>query len=189
MDDVLRDITRRLDALERSTPNVRLGVVTDDSPPTVTLGGSDVEIPGVASLVPLTVGDAILAVTYGNGLVVLGPLLDTAWHEVGAGGEPAFANSWANKGGAYETVAFRHIPGNLVALKGSCGAGNLNTTIFTLPAAYRPAKDRRKGIGGYDAGVYYELQLYITAAGDVSVQGTGPSGSVDEAHLEAVFAL
>ena len=187
--DTARDILRRLNALERSTPAVRLGEVTDDSPLTVRLGGSDVDIAGVATLAPVAVGDIVSALTYGPGLLVLGALLDTAWHEVGAGGEPAFANSWANKGSTYETVAFRHIPGNLVALKGSCQSGSLNTTIFTLPAAYRPAAERRLACAVYDAGVYYHGQLLITSGGLVQVQSTGPSGSVDEAHIEAVFAL
>lgn len=115
-------------------------------------------------------------------------LVEEDWHEVGAGGEPAFQNSWANKGGAYETLAFRKV-GNVVWLKGSVGAGSLNTTIFTLPTGYRPAKDRRKGISGYDAGTYYVIQLYITSAGLVQVQSTGPSGAVDEVHIEYGMVL
>ena len=76
MDDVLRAILQRLDALERTTPKVRLGEVTDDSPLTVTLGGSDVEIPGVPTLTAVETGDPILALTYGNGIVVLGEVGD-----------------------------------------------------------------------------------------------------------------
>lgn len=114
--------------------------------------------------------------------------LHEGWHEVGTGSEPAFVNSWANKGGTYETMAFRKV-GDLVYLKGSVASGNLNTTVFTLPAGYRPAKDRRKGISGYDAGTYYQLQLYITTGGVVSIQGTGPSGTIDEAHIEYLMPL
>ena len=78
MDEVLRTILQRLDALERTTPNVRLGEVTDDTPLTIALGGSDVEIPGVATLAPVRTGDAVIALTYGNGVIVLGTVDGTA---------------------------------------------------------------------------------------------------------------
>ncbi len=68
---------------------------------------------------------------------------EKAWHQVGAGGEPAFAGNWANFGGSDQAAAFRLGIKNDVELTGlvkSTGAlGAAPSTIFTLPVAYRPA--------------------------------------------------
>jgi hypothetical protein len=67
---------------------------------------------------------------------------EKAWHQVGAGGEPAFAGNWANFGVADYPVSFRLGIKNDVELTGlakSTGAlGAAPSTIFTLPVAYRP---------------------------------------------------
>jgi hypothetical protein len=63
---------------------------------------------------------------------------DSAWHEVGAGGEPAFANSWVNYGSTATTAAFRKDSCGFVHLKGTVKSGTINTAIFTLPTGYRP---------------------------------------------------
>ena len=52
----------------------REGTVTDDSPLTVTLGGSDVEfadVPYLASYTP-TITDRVAVLTWGNAILVLG---------------------------------------------------------------------------------------------------------------------
>ncbi len=64
---------------------------------------------------------------------------DDIWHEVGAAGEPAFANNWVNYGSGFTTAAFRKDSMGFVHLKGLVKTGTVNTTIFTLPAGYRPA--------------------------------------------------
>lgn len=67
------------------------------------------------------------------------------WHEVGATGEPAFQNSWANFGsngfGDWSTVAFKK-QGNTVKIKGfpASGVVILGDEIFNLPEGYRPPK-------------------------------------------------
>jgi hypothetical protein len=61
-----------------------------------------------------------------------------AWHEIGAGGEPAFTNSWVNFGGGNVTAAFRKAPDGRVQLKGLVKTGTLGLSAFTLPAGYRP---------------------------------------------------
>ena len=61
------------------------------------------------------------------------------WHEVGTSGEPAFAGTWANTGGAYNTLAFYKDPWNRVHIKGHISSGTLNTATFTLPIGYRPS--------------------------------------------------
>ena len=77
-DPMIRSLLRRLELLERTSGSARLGVVTDDSPLTITLGGSDIEIPDVPTLAPVRTGDTIVALTYGGGLVVLGAVGGTA---------------------------------------------------------------------------------------------------------------
>jgi hypothetical protein len=65
------------------------------------------------------------------------------WREVGATGQPAFVNSWANVA-TYNTAAFYKDALGIVHLKGMitspAGAGTGNfTTAFTLPEGFRPA--------------------------------------------------
>lgn len=62
-----------------------------------------------------------------------------AWREIGAGGQPAFENSWVNFGGAFQTVAFYKDPTGRVHLKGLLKSGTVTATAFTLPTGYRPA--------------------------------------------------
>lgn len=62
------------------------------------------------------------------------------WREVGASGQPAFANSWVNFGAGHETAAFYKDACGRVHLKGNIKSGTaVNTTAFTLPEGYRPA--------------------------------------------------
>lgn len=61
-------------------------------------------------------------------------------HVVGATGEPVFQNSWAN----YDTASFKEArfwkdPMGIVHLEGLVKNGTIGTTIFTLPAGYRPS--------------------------------------------------
>jgi hypothetical protein len=63
-----------------------------------------------------------------------------AWHEIGAVGEPAFENGWANYGNPDNvTGGFYKDPFGAVHLKGILSAGP-NSVIFTLPPGYRPGK-------------------------------------------------
>lgn len=62
-----------------------------------------------------------------------------ATHLVGAVGEPAFANSWANLGGAYQTAGFYKDVTGRVHLRGVVTGGTVNTAMFVVPAGYRPA--------------------------------------------------
>jgi hypothetical protein len=63
-----------------------------------------------------------------------------AWHEIGAAGEPTFQNGWTNFGG-FSTMAFAKDSAGFVHLKGTISAGTFGTTVFTLPAGYRPAQN------------------------------------------------
>ena len=60
-EQMLRDILRRLNALERTSARVRVGEVTDVAPLDVALGGSDVSYEDVKALGPLANGDQVIA--------------------------------------------------------------------------------------------------------------------------------
>ncbi len=60
------------------------------------------------------------------------------WREVGAGGEPAFENSWVNYGGVWDTAAFYKDAAGIVHIKGFVKSGTIGQSVFTLPVGYRP---------------------------------------------------
>lgn len=65
-----------------------------------------------------------------------------SWHLIGATGEPAFQNSWANSAGASNPAAgFRKFPDGRVRLNGMMFGGASGSVAFTLPIGYRPPKD------------------------------------------------
>lgn len=61
------------------------------------------------------------------------------WHYVGKVGEPAFQNSWTNVGPGLPQLAFRIREAGVVDIQGTVDNGASGTTIFTLPAGYRPS--------------------------------------------------
>ncbi len=62
-----------------------------------------------------------------------------AWHTVGNAGEPAFQNGWVNYApGTWPSVRFYKDNLGIVHLSGLTVGGASATTIFTLPAGYRP---------------------------------------------------
>lgn len=70
----------RIQELERGQVRVRLGVVTDDSPLSVALGGSDVPFTDVKAVdgQVLAADDVVVVLTWGRDLLVLGTLNDGA---------------------------------------------------------------------------------------------------------------
>lgn len=60
------------------------------------------------------------------------------YREIGAAGEPAFQNGWANFGGAFSHAGFYKDSEGLVHLKGTLSGPGNGSTAFTLPAGYRP---------------------------------------------------
>ena len=82
------------------------------------------------------------------------------WINIDDSNAPAFENSWANTGGAYETAGFYKDPFGRVHLKGQIGTGTAATTAFTLPTGYRPAGTIQCG------------SIVITAAGLVQPAAT-----------------
>jgi hypothetical protein len=78
---------------------------------------------------------------YSTGSFPYLPITMDPWHAIGASGEPAFQNSWANAAGS-APVAFRKDSAGVVHLHGGTANGTNNTTILTLPVGYRPPSTR-----------------------------------------------
>jgi hypothetical protein len=116
---------------------------------------------------------------------------EAEWHELGASGEPAFSAGWSNVGSSYATAAFRKPRPDLVALKGSITGGVANgAAAWTMPAGYRPEKDRRMSTTCAAAGgVVYPVILLVTPTGLVLPYALGASGTITELHLDASFWL
>lgn len=88
------------------------------------------------------------------------------WHTVGAAGEPAFTNGWANNSAADAPTGFLLDSEGFVHLQGVVAGGTLGSTVFTLPAGYRPAATvNLAGTGNGGAAV----QVRITSMGAVTI--------------------
>lgn len=77
-DPLVRRILNRFLKIEANIPTVRKGVVTIASPLTITLGGSTVPYTTAKQIDPATTllaGDPILALMWGNDLIVLGKIV------------------------------------------------------------------------------------------------------------------
>ena len=60
-----------------------------------------------------------------------------AWRVVGAAGQPAFQNSWANYGSGYTGARFKKDKENTVFVEGLVASGATGVPIFNLPVGYR----------------------------------------------------
>lgn len=102
-------------------------------------------------------GDAILRVANG---ATLHP-----WRVIGAGGQPAFGGTWVNSTGI--STRFRKDESGVVYIDGNVKSGVSGTTVFTLPAGYRPGQ--ALALVAIDAGGLNTVA--ITTAGALSVTG------------------
>lgn len=105
-----------------------------------------------------------------------------AWNTIGGAGQPAFQNSWADAGGG-NAPAFRKSKG-LLYLKGVVTGGVSGATIFTLPAAFRPAHAPFLSATSYTSATTFETGL-------LSVDGSGHvycdfTGSPDFISLDGI---
>lgn len=105
----------------------------------------------------------------------------SGWHEVGGVSEPAFASGWANKGGVFDTLAFKSEIGR-VYFKGTIWVNPTDASglsvVFTLPAAYRPTKSKLMAITArYDTVSNYVAVPMVawvdSITGNVSLYTTG----------------
>jgi hypothetical protein len=101
------------------------------------------------------------------------------WHNVGAAGEPAFANGWVNNGAPYQVAAFRKDPLGKVQIRGLINGGTINQPAFTLPVGYRPVGHQffaSEGGGAY-------ARFTINATNGTVTPGPG-TGSIDLSNCE-----
>lgn len=145
MDDAaVRDLLKRLEVLERTSVRARLGEVTDDSPLTVTLGGADAEIASAPHLAdaPFATGDPVAALTYGNGLLVLGRIGDPpAW--------TAYTPTVSTALGTGGTVTAKYLKdGRRVDYRGRIvtGTGGLTGNPVTISLPFAAAATAQIGV-------------------------------------------
>lgn len=72
---------------------------------------------------------------YGTGWILVYEAPE-AWRVIGAGGQPAFQNSWAAVTGETAPAFYKHL--SVVRLTGATIGGASTSVAFTLPAGYRP---------------------------------------------------
>lgn len=106
-----------------------------------------------------------------NGVTV--PLTGSAWIT------PTLVNSWKNYGSGFEAVAYLKDPLGFVHLKGVVTGGATNTTIFTLPAGFRPGATTDSPAPGVSStAVFSDVEIHsdgtVVWVGNATV--TGMSG-------------
>lgn len=94
-----------------------------------------------------------------------------AWREVGAGGQPAYSNSWAAHGSADYKPSFRKRPDGTVEFRGLLVNGTTDAAAFTLPVGYRPSAPGNLSFSLMAAAVGTgnptPVRLDVTPGGDV----------------------
>ena len=111
------------------------------------------------------------------------------WHTVGAAGEPAFGANWSSFGAPFANVVFRRTENNKVALAGVANrsaAVAAPSTIFTLPAGYRPNRSVPLIVTaiGSDGAFQANEVLVINSAGNVNLTSWTGTGIVVPISLE-----
>lgn len=90
---------------------------------------------------------------------------------VGAVGAPAFAGTWVNFDTVYQGARYWRDSAGSVHVEGLVKSGTIGTTVFTLPAGYRPSKplvfaaDTNSGHGRVDV---TDAGLVIAVSGGVT---------------------
>jgi hypothetical protein len=71
---LLRELSRRITALEDTRPRLRTGVVTDTSPLSVALGGADIPFTDLRAIdgQTFTLGDTVACLVWKGDMLVLG---------------------------------------------------------------------------------------------------------------------
>lgn len=110
--------------------------------------------------------------------VLGGQLGDTGWILATLG------NSWVAFGGAFAAPYYRKFNG-MTMLIGAMKSGTTGTTVFTLPAGYRPSVERQFPVQS-NAGT---AQLSVFTTGIVQVTAYGSLGSNAFVGLDSVIFL
>lgn len=131
-------------------------------------GSSGVQLEGV---------NALIGVVPGTGTGPSNPPSFESWHGL------AYANGWADFGGAFQTGRYRKEPigpAGIVKLDGMCKPGTYTngTAIAVLPAGYRPLASHRivcQADSGVTGANMYELEFNTVGAITLeSIQGAAP---------------
>lgn len=109
------------------------------------------------------------------------------WHVVGNAGEPAFQNSWVNYAASNDAtypiqIGFMKDSYGFVHLRGNAKNGTAATTIFTLPAGYRPLGGVRCVVMGNAA--IGQVNVYLDGT-VVAVSGGNAIISLDQIIFKA----
>lgn len=91
---------------------------------------------------------------------------------------PASLNGATNVGGGYQGVRYCKLPNGLVCIQGWVTVSNTTlTTMFTLPAGYRPAANQALTVGKLAGGAYGTSGLEVMASGAVRYPAGLASGN------------
>ena len=94
---------------------------------------------------------------------------------------PTLGNSWVNFGAPYQVARYRKVSG-WVSLEGSIKNGTTSTTIFTLPAGYRPG-DAQQFLGVSNA---FTARIRVDNTGTVQVDAYATGGNNAVVSLDQV---
>lgn len=96
---------------------------------------------------------------------------------VGATGEPAFHNGWANRGSPWEVLGF-YKWGSWVFIRGNVNSASVTgPAMFTLPAEYRPPAHLNFGVSRGTSGGAGTVSVF--AGGPVSCNPFDPAADFD----------
>lgn len=191
---IANDILDRLAGTEKNSAQIRIGVVTANSPLAVKIGDGTAQL--ATTVIPVAVGDTVVALQQGNmppiiwgkntnlGTVLLPPT------------DVTYAAGWANLGAPYEEVRYYKDLSGLVHLEGYttrtgaafafAGAG---ATIFTLPVGFRPEKNMDFVDRGHDGTRGYPVIIRVLPDGSVLVAGASGRGDDGNAATAASGSL
>lgn len=109
----------------------------------------------------LRTSDETLRARVNGATVTVQQVTDTGWLS------PAFVNGWVDFGVPWSPCQYRKLNG-IVYMRGLAKSGTLNTTLFTLPAGYRPGAVN--SLFGSPAGDAFS-ELRVLTTGDVAQSG------------------
>lgn len=103
------------------------------------------------------------------------------WRSIGAAGEPAFQNAWANYGafGHIDAAFFKHALTDVVYVRGLVKAGTTGAPAFTLPAGYRPPAIYLHPAFGHTGTAEALYRVDVEADGDLIIRGATAPAYVD----------
>jgi hypothetical protein len=110
-------------------------------------------------------------------------LVDSTWKNIGAGGNPAFKNSWVNAAGRPTAPArFRRENARTVLrISGVVSSGTSGSVVFTLAGVYVPTYTTMVALGEFGTAVARMQIQGVSDAnpGDCTIFYTGPSVQID----------